>query len=119
MSIVLQKIRNQEVFEQPTPSDYVCNKALVAGAAQTLTVPADLGTSTQVPRYALVLGTEDFYYNKNATATIPGSVTDGTSSVLIRKGDSVLLEVAPAENYSLITEASAGCKVQFWFYTRS
>lgn len=119
MSKLLRKIRNEETFEQPTPSDYVSSRALVAGMAKTFTVPANLGTAPQVPAYALILGSDDFYYNRAATATVPGDVSDGTASVLVRKGDSVLVEVAPGDAFSVLTAASGGAIVQFWLYTRT
>ena len=93
------------------PSDIVTARALGVSTAETDTVPVGA-------KYVIFSSTGDFYAKPNATATIPGDVTDGTAAEL---NPAMWLLVDPANainvtNISVISPAST--VVTFTYYKR-
>lgn len=114
----LRKVSGQNVFDQPMIAAYRNNRALGAGAAETITAPAtvDVDGVLKAPSHVLLFATENIFISNvgEGPATVPGDVTDGTACALVRVGDSVLLSIGAGQTVSVISESA--CIVQAWFY---
>lgn len=89
------------------PPAYVNSRALAAGVAEQISVPA---TATHV----LLQATADFYaaYGTNPTAVVPGDVDDGTSNEL----NPTMRYLGYGQNAKISVISAATCIVtaSFW-----
>ena len=101
---LLTDSRGNITFARPV-SDQINARALAASSAETTTVPSGA-------RFVIFSSTADFYAKPNATATIPGDVTDGTACEL----NPAMWVLTGISNISVI--APADTVITFTYYTR-
>lgn len=85
------------------PSDLVNALSLSGGVVESMKVPVDA-------RYVVFSGTDNFYVAYDATATVPGDVTDGTASEL----NPTMRDLKGVSSISIISPTS--CVVTAAFY---
>lgn len=95
-----------------TPSNYVLARALGAGVAEAITVPA--ASATTSGRYVRLCGTVDFYYSTTTTATVPGDTTDGTACELVPAGKVEWLYISGVTTISVISAATCIVTASFF-----
>src|SRR5258705_4875418 len=66
---------------RPPAVDCVLARLLAATTAESFTVP---GSGANRARYVRLAATDNIYVNWTTTAAVPGDVTDGTASELIK-----------------------------------
>jgi hypothetical protein len=91
-----------EYFALP-PSDYCNAHDLVAGQAESVSVPDEA-------RYALFSSTGDFYVNYRTAAALPEDVSDGSAAEL----NPTMRYVTGIQSLSLV--APADCSVTVSYY---
>jgi hypothetical protein len=85
---------------QPPGPDSVNARVLAAATAENINVPA---TDPRAANFVRLCATGDIYYNVNATAAVPGDVTDGTASELLPAGVELWLYIKGVANISVIS----------------
>lgn len=91
-----------ELAALPAP-DYVCARVLAAGAAESITVPANA-------RYAVFSKTGDFYAKYSGAAAVPTDTDDGTASEL----NPTIRDVTGVATISIISAGTPIVTVAFY-----
>lgn len=92
---------------QPASSDGTLSRLLGAGVAESITVPANA-------KYMRIAATDNTYINFNATAAVPGDVTDGTAAFLLPAGWVEWIMIIGVVTISVISAGTPVVTASFW-----